>query len=772
MRHIYVNIAGNDQADGSKAFPVRSVSRAQQLVRQHKKSGEKDIIVHIGAGRYYLNETLLFMPQDGGGKDGTVVYQGEDNTFISGGTRIFPQWKPYKNGIYRTDVPEGLEFDQLFINGEKKILARYPNFDPNAKYYGGCAADSFDPQRVKKYQNPQGAYMHAMHIALWGDFHFRVTGQDDDGTLQYEGGWQNNRPAAMHPDIRFIENVFEELDAPGEWYLDRKASILYYMPENQEELRNGTVEVAGINQLVSVIGSENNPVENLSFQNLTFLHAGMTFMEPMEKILRSDWCIYRGGAVYLEGCRAVSLDGCAFLDVGGNGVTVSRWNRKVTVAHCEFRGCGASSVVVVGDTSAVRSPLFNYDDRAEVEKMDWTPGPANNNYPKDCSIEDCLMIQSGRVEKQSAGICLSMCQNIHISNNTIYDVPRAGINICDGTWGGHVLEKNVVFDTVKETGDHGAFNSWGRDRFWDPRYEVMDQRVSENPELPLIDAMEPIVIRKNIFSCDYGWDIDLDDGSSNYHIVKNLCLRGGIKNREGVHRLVEHNIMINNTFHPHVWFHRCEDVFRHNVLFREYEDINLNSFGRQFDYNILCKKGDTEPAWPLRSKSGMDEHSIMADVKIDGLAEGNFAIPDKEWLDKLGIELEDFSDCGVQSPALKRKSRSPFERKIVLQPYTPVFREELIHFEGMKIKTLSGPAEMSATGMWQESGIYILQIDETNPWYTGGLRSNDVLLEVDGTPIHGVEDGIKMLNMCEKTVTVWRNQKKENIKLEKLSSKV
>ena len=61
-----------------------------------------------------------------------------------------------------------------------------------------------------------------MHPALWGDFTWRITGKNAKGEVTLDGGWQNNRGGAVHPSIRFVENVFEELDAPGEWFLDRQ----------------------------------------------------------------------------------------------------------------------------------------------------------------------------------------------------------------------------------------------------------------------------------------------------------------------------------------------------------------------------------------------------------------------------------------------------------------------------------------------------------------------------------------------------------------------
>ena len=111
-------------------------------------------------------------------------------------------------------------------------------------------------------------------------------------------------------------------------------------------------------------------------------------------------------------------------------------------------------------------------------------------------------------------------------------MPRAGVNISEGTWGSHILEYSDIFDTVKETGDHGSFNSWGRDRYWHPDFNVMASVAENEPELLLSDAISTVIIRNNRFRCDHGWDIDLDDGYTNYHIYTNLCLNGGIKLRE------------------------------------------------------------------------------------------------------------------------------------------------------------------------------------------------------------------------------------------------
>ena len=204
-----------------------------------------------------------------------------------------------------------------------------------------------------------------------------------------------------------------------------------------------------------------------------------------------------------------------------------------------------------------------------MTEIDRTPGPKTDNYPADCLVDDCLIHLTGRVEKQTAGVEIDLAQGITVRHCSIYDVPRAGINIGDGCWGGHVIEFCDVFDTVKETGDHGSFNSWGRDRYWRPNIGEVNAWVKQVPELPKLDAVKPIVLANNRWRCDHGWDIDLDDGSSFYIITNNLCLHGGIKNREGFGRVVENNIMVDGGYDPHVWYDESGDIFRHNIVWTD-----------------------------------------------------------------------------------------------------------------------------------------------------------------------------------------------------------
>lgn len=763
--YVYMATSGDDGNDGSKKNPVKTVERVCEIIRKIDKTTEREIEVHIESGVYYLEKTLVLSELDSGTLQCPISFVGKGEVVFSGARNIIPNWERYNDQIVRTKVPDGVRIDQVFLNHQQKIMARYPNFDADAKYYNGYSSDSFSPERVQHYKNPKGGYMHVMHQALWGGFHYEITGKNLQNDLEYVGGWQNNRPSKMHESIRFIENIFEELDAPNEWYYNEEERMLYYIPNSTEELNHSLLEVVELKSLLRIEGTSKETIKNLTFQNITFTHVARTFMEEMEQVLQSDWCIYRGGAIYLNNAELITIKDCKILEVGGNGITISGYNSEIAILDCEVNNAGASSILVVGELDAVKNPRYSYSENfADDELVDWESGAMHSRYPKDCLIRGNLLTRNGRIEKQSAGVSLAVCERINVQNNTIYDVPRAGINICNGCFGGHIIEGNIVFDTVKETHDHGAFNSWGRDRYWDFRYEVMQEKLRKNPQLPLIDAFELVVLRRNVFECSHGWDIDLDDGSSNYLIEENLCLRGGIKNREGVCREVRNNLMYQNTFHPHVWYENSLDSFHHNIIYAPYKDIRLNGWGELYDYNILVSNKE-EDVTLLQEKSNMDNHSIACNLRLKNVENGDFSVQDEKLLEKMRIVPIDVSGAGVINEELKKKAKSPYEflkeSSLEKKTQTKHFSNEKFSCQGLNVEKLMGEEEVSAVGMYDKIGYVVKSVEESSKWYGFGIRTGDVLLELNGKLIERADEleKQKYLNSC----TIWRNQTKEQL---------
>ena len=730
----FVSPAGDDANPGTLRKPFATLQRAQSAARQ--KRGD----VFLRGGTYYLPAPLVFTAEDSGTKKAPVVFQSYKNEkpVISGGVRLdHLNWQPFTNEIFQAQVPADLQTEEIFVNGERQILARYPNFDPKAQYFDGFAADAISEQRAARWADPSGGYYHAMHPALWGDFTWRITGKDTNGEVQLEGGWQNNRGAAAHWQLRFVENIFEELDAPGEWFLNSKTHTLYFYPPVGLDLKKAVVEATRLRTLVEFRGDETQPVKWITMRGLTFRQAARTVMDTREPLVRTDWAIYRGGAIFFNGAEDCALEDSFIDQVGGNAVFVNNYNRRVAIRGTQIAKAGASGICFVGDTQAARSPLFNYYQTHKLEEIDRTPGPKNDNYPADCLVDDCLIHLTGRVEKQTAGVEIDLAQNITVRHCSIYDLPRAGINIGDGCWGGHVIEFCDIFDTVKETGDHGSFNSWGRDRFWRPNIDEVNAWVKQAPDLPLLDVVKPIVLANNRWRCDHGWDIDLDDGSSNYIITNNLCLRGGIKNREGFRRIVKNNVMVENGYHPHVWYDECGDIFRHNIVWTEYRPANMHRppWGADMDFNLVQDSSETmsAPATQLQQQSGRDEHSIVADAQFIDPAHGDYRVKDGSPALALGFANFPMDQFGVQKPELKAIARTPQLPQPKISVAASSARDATpATWLGVSVRNIRDEGEMSAFGLPGVTGVLVWEVPAGSALAKAGLRKNDVILSVNG----------------------------------------
>ncbi|MDM8159991.1 PDZ domain-containing protein [Labilibaculum sp. K2S] len=758
--NFYVSPKGNDANKGTQAKPFASISKAVEEVRN--TTGKVEI--KLMEGTYYLKKPIVFTSKDSRKDDNSleIVNYNNQKVTISGSAVLNLKWNEYKKGIWQAKVKQELIFDELFVNGQLQHMARYPNYDSSAQYYGGTAADAVSIERASLWKSPAGGYVHALHSSQWGDYHYLITGKDEKGELTLEGGWQNNRQMGMHNKYRFVENVFEELDTINEWFYDKKAEVLYFYPPKDLDIKKAKFETPQITHLFEFKGSESDPVKNISVNGLTLTQTLRTFMYNKEPLLRSDWTIYRGGAVLFNGAVNCDLINCTLTNLGGNAVFFNNYNRHCEVSSCLISEIGASAFCFVGDPNAVRSPSFQYYQYVPLDKMDRTPGSKTNNFPAECKVYDNLMFNLGVVEKQSAGVQLSMCQSITVSHNTIYDIPRAGINVNEGTWGGHTIEYNDIFNTVKETGDHGSFNSWGRDRFWHFDKTRLDSIVENDFELTMLDVVKPIVIQNNRMRCDHGWDIDLDDGSSNYIIRNNLCLNGGIKLREGVNRVVENNILVNNTFHPHVWFKNSNDVFKHNIVFKGYAPIRIDVWGKETDYNIFPDLNSLKEA----QARGTDQHSVYGGFDFIDPQGGDFRLKDGSVAFSVGFKNFPMDSFGVVSKRLK-----DFANKVTIPEVTVLEKsneDEVIDFLGAKVKNLTTLGERSATGMDDTKGVLVLEVVKTSE-SAKFLQVNDVILSFNNKQINRLSDlfeAYKSHRGSKIRVVLFRNQKEDKIWVE------
>jgi len=722
--------AGGARADTITVHDARTLAAALDRARTNKRIDR----IELAAGVYALAAPIVIGEGLSGRAGHPFELVGAPGTrAVLSGALPLPalRWQPWKNGIWRARY-SGPAFQRLWLDSRPLVRARYPNAAPDQHALVG-AFDATAPERVARWHDPAGAVLHALHGLGWGGVQVPVLGKDAHGGLLYGDQVGNNRALPPSARDRWVDNVFEELDAPAEWFHDRNNGWLYFKP-----LAPGRPPArgfrAGAQEALVRIEGRGNDVSHVTVRNLVFEDTEPTFLKAREPLLRSDWKFSRIGAVTVENARDVRIADSEFTDLGGHAVVVNGRAAHVTVAGNHIHAIGGTAVAFVGRPQAVRSPLFEYHDSLALAAIDRTPGPASDAYPKDSSAEDNLIHDIGIIDKQAAGVEIAMAARITVDHNTIYDTPRAGINVGDGTWGGHRITHNDVFDTVLESGDHGAFNSWGRDRYWHPDRAEMDRRVAAEPTLPLLDALEPIVMRYNRFRCDHGWDVDLDDGASNYVIDHNLLLHGGLKLREGVARIVRNNILVNNTFHPHVWFAASGDVFEQNVVMAPYQPVDIKHWGRSVNRNLFT----TSAALASARHAGTDADSQVGDPAFAHPAAGDYTVTNTALAAAVGFRNFAMDDFGVRPARLKALARAP-RFPAPAAPAEPAAAAAPQRFAGMTLKRVQTAGEQSAAGLGSIAGVLVLAVDPDSAAAAAGYRARDVIVgAADGTPLDDV----------------------------------
>ena len=317
---FYISPKGNDRWTGRRAAPDKAgtdgpfatLERAQKAVRKLKKNGElaEPVRVVIRGGVYPLKKPIALTPDDSGAPAPTdnwnrvtgpersvtyAAYPGEKPVF-SGGERI-TGWKKGKLSgrevwtVHLDDVQRGKWFfTQLWVNGRRANRPRLPKqglfqiAEPLGEviYDGDVQKMLFTGQDEFRYQNgdwqdwrnPRDIEFVGLHY--WIESRINVAAIDTAGQtvrLQWKSRMRLTDDFGKGGAPYYIENVFEALDEPGQWYLDRSTGTLYYLPLPGETIRGAEVYAPRLPQVMRIQGDSvaGKSVSHLALEGLTRL---------------------------------------------------------------------------------------------------------------------------------------------------------------------------------------------------------------------------------------------------------------------------------------------------------------------------------------------------------------------------------------------------------------------------------------------------------------------------------------------------------------------
>ncbi len=109
---LYVAPDGNDQNQGTKTAPLKTLEAARNAIRKLKTDKQKSIdgmTVWLRGGTYRITKTFELDDRDSGTKAARIVYRGceNENVHLSGGQELDPAaFKPVTNPAILQRLPE------------------------------------------------------------------------------------------------------------------------------------------------------------------------------------------------------------------------------------------------------------------------------------------------------------------------------------------------------------------------------------------------------------------------------------------------------------------------------------------------------------------------------------------------------------------------------------------------------------------------------------------------------------------------------------------
>jgi Fibronectin type III domain/NPCBM-associated, NEW3 domain of alpha-galactosidase len=306
---VWVSPSGNDGNPGtSRQQPLRTPERARDVVRSMNRNMAGDIAVTLLPGTYRLAQPLALDAQDSGTDGHTVAWTAAPGArpVFSGAVQI-TGWQRTSPGsaVWSAPVPAGLATRQLYVDGVRAQRARGPvpvTLTSTSTGYTASAptmASWRNPGQIELVFTGGDGYWGLRTGGLGGWTEPRCPVASISGTTitMAQPCWDNstrrvNRtdgsgrtvnlvgPSTLGNSQRpaYVENAFELLDQPGEWYLDSPANTVYYVPRQGEDLRRADVEAPVLETLVSGHGTADAPIHDIVFNGIEFSYA--TWLTP------------------------------------------------------------------------------------------------------------------------------------------------------------------------------------------------------------------------------------------------------------------------------------------------------------------------------------------------------------------------------------------------------------------------------------------------------------------------------------------------------------
>ncbi len=671
---LYVSTNGNDAWSGrlpapnqtSSDGPLASLAGARDRIRAERaRIGDRPVRVQVRGGVYFMSAAFVLEARDSGTAHAPVAYAAykKEKPVFSGG-RVIRGFHQVKN-LWETTIPEVKAgawcFRQLFVNGQRRPLARAPNSGyfriarlipgppvPNAKPF---ARDRFefapgDISSWKRLNDVDIVLMHSWETSIHPLKSVDMSSHIVEFAAPLKEWWGLGY---WEPHQRYyVENARELLDTPGEWYLNRQTGVLTYWPMPGERLGHTEVIAPRLTSFVELAGDPDHGrfVRYVSLKGLAFHDAGWVLNPKGNSSTQA--AVEVPATITADGALHCAIEDCEVAHIGTYALWFRRGCKDCRIQHNRLFDLGAGGIRV-GEEHAAKL------DVAETSRT-----LVDNNH----------IFDGGRVYAGAVGIWIAQSSGNRISHNDIHDLYYTGISV-GWNWG---LEPNRTSNNIVE------FN----------RVHNLVQGVLSDAGLIYCLGVSPgSVIRNNVLhdiwpysTPDFGWGIYLDAHCGDYLVESNLVYNtesGGLMFNNGGHDHVIRNNIFALSANQALWPYSAKrpNTFRNNIVYLTqgqllvpYGERSLNQrlaakeSPGHWDYNLYW---DTQEADRLQfyhrsfaqwQALGLDPHSRIADPEFADPAKHDFRLKPGSPAFALGFRQFDTRQAGLYGdPAWVEEAR-------------------------------------------------------------------------------------------------------------------
>ena len=458
---VFVDAAkGNDSNAGTESAPVKTLAKAQELVKGKTGSMTEDVVVYLRGGTYVLDETINFDSSDSGKNGFNVIwtaYKGE-TAVISGGSNI-SGWTQVDESKNIWSAPaNGVNSRDFFVNGERAVRARSGELSNVGEVADMKAFTLAAGQLPESFARPQD--LEVMINALWQFDIVRVKDvvkeNDYQRLILTDESWNLlHITAGVEFDVtkdyvKYVENAYELLDEPGEWYLNTDEDKIYYIPKAGQDITKTEAVLGNLESLFTFDGEINKVVENITLTGLTFSHTTWLQANNPEGLCVIQSNVYKNvrmnsgtafsnplwmdptSAIFGTFVNNINITRNIFTNLGNGGVHLEKATKNSNITNNYFNDCASSGITLGG---------FHDEDHAPIKRNGSDYDEGIKKLSENNNITDNYITNIGTQYKAACGILVGYVARTKVEYNTITDVPYTGISFGWG-WGYNKQELN------------------------------------------------------------------------------------------------------------------------------------------------------------------------------------------------------------------------------------------------------------------------------------------------------------------------------------------